>query len=284
MSASATAVATSWRRRTRPSVSKTHHLGAPSSGCGRDTTPTAAHFARAALHAADVLAKASKEKSDPSALAETALYALRTFRVACALEQGRAVSKLRQLAVAAEDTLVRGDASLACELLEPDGPHGPRFVKVLSAIAAQQKGAPGQPLCAHRPPASATPPAPPPGIAAERMRTCVLKPSVASGVEVPVLGFGTGIFYSSDEKVGVAITRAAAELGYRHFDCAEGYHNEALVGASLARSGVPRSQLFLASKLSDVVRPSRTRARTHMRTHAHAHAHATARAPLPAAD
>ena len=42
---------------------------------------------------------------------------------------------------------------------------------------------------------------------------------------------------------------AALELGYRFLDCAEFYGNEAAVGEAIAKSGVPRSELFLASKV-----------------------------------
>ena len=41
----------------------------------------------------------------------------------------------------------------------------------------------------------------------------------------------------------------ALELGYRFLDCAEFYANEKAVGEGIARSGVPRSELFLASKV-----------------------------------
>lgn len=40
----------------------------------------------------------------------------------------------------------------------------------------------------------------------------------------------------------------ALELGYRFLDCAEFYANEKAVGEGIAASGVPREQLFLASK------------------------------------
>ena len=41
----------------------------------------------------------------------------------------------------------------------------------------------------------------------------------------------------------------ALELGYRFLDCAEFYANEKAVGEGIARSGVARSELFLASKV-----------------------------------
>jgi len=39
------------------------------------------------------------------------------------------------------------------------------------------------------------------------------------------------------------------KAGYRFFDCAEFYNNEAMVGQALRECGVPREQLFLASKM-----------------------------------
>ena len=41
----------------------------------------------------------------------------------------------------------------------------------------------------------------------------------------------------------------ALKLGYRFLDCAEFYANEKAVGEGIAKSGVPRDQLFLASKV-----------------------------------
>ena len=37
--------------------------------------------------------------------------------------------------------------------------------------------------------------------------------------------------------------------GYRHLDCAAIYANEAEVGAGIVASGVPRSEIFITSKL-----------------------------------
>lgn len=62
---------------------------------------------------------------------------------------------------------------------------------------------------------------------------------------MPLLGFGTGIFYTDPRE---AIRFAAAELGYRHFDCAQNYGNEEVVGIALRDSGIPRRELFIATK------------------------------------
>eukprot|EP00746_Dinoflagellata_sp_MGD_P132746 gnl/MRDRNA2_/MRDRNA2_66436_c0_seq2.p1 gnl/MRDRNA2_/MRDRNA2_66436_c0~~gnl/MRDRNA2_/MRDRNA2_66436_c0_seq2.p1 ORF type:complete len:458 (-),score=84.41 gnl/MRDRNA2_/MRDRNA2_66436_c0_seq2:44-1417(-) len=74
---------------------------------------------------------------------------------------------------------------------------------------------------------------------------------LGGGQLMPLLGFGTGIFYKGPEDVAEAIRYAATELGYRHFDCAQAYHNEEIVGRGLKASGVPRKELFISTKLSD---------------------------------
>lgn len=43
-----------------------------------------------------------------------------------------------------------------------------------------------------------------------------------------------------------------SQVGYRHFDTASGYGNEAQVGKALRESGVPRGELFLTTKLKCV--------------------------------
>lgn len=74
------------------------------------------------------------------------------------------------------------------------------------------------------------------------------------GSQVPVLGLGT--WELRGEACVAAVERALA-LGYRHLDTAQGYFNEAEVGRGLQRSGVPRDEVFLTTK----VRPRNYRAR-----------------------
>jgi diketogulonate reductase-like aldo/keto reductase len=76
--------------------------------------------------------------------------------------------------------------------------------------------------------------------------------ALANGARIPVVGMGTfgSDKYSADE-VAAAVVEAAA-LGYRHFDCASVYGNEAQVGAALKRvaaSGVRREELWITSKV-----------------------------------
>lgn len=63
---------------------------------------------------------------------------------------------------------------------------------------------------------------------------------------VPILGLGT--WKSQPGEVKAAI-EAAVKVGYRHLDCAAVYGNEAEVGEGIKSCGVPRSELFITSKL-----------------------------------
>ncbi len=66
------------------------------------------------------------------------------------------------------------------------------------------------------------------------------------GSRVPVLGLGT--WRLRGRECVSAVERALA-LGYRHLDTAQGYDNEAEVGEALRRSGVPRDDVFLTTKV-----------------------------------
>ncbi|KAJ7655910.1 NADP-dependent oxidoreductase domain-containing protein [Mycena rosella] len=68
-----------------------------------------------------------------------------------------------------------------------------------------------------------------------------------SGYEIPILGLGT--WQSKPEEVTTAVEYALKETSLRHIDCAFGYGNEKDVGAGIAAAGVPRSELFITSKL-----------------------------------
>ena len=81
---------------------------------------------------------------------------------------------------------------------------------------------------------------------------CVPTRQLNSGAAMPVVGMGTfGSDKYSGEQVAAAVVEAAA-LGYRHFDCASVYGNEAQVGASLRQvmaGGVAREELWVTSKV-----------------------------------
>lgn len=65
-------------------------------------------------------------------------------------------------------------------------------------------------------------------------------------LELPAIGFGT---YKLNGYGGVAAIVGAVEVGYRLLDSAMNYDNEAAVGAAVRRSGVPREELIVTSKL-----------------------------------
>ncbi|MDX6204802.1 MAG: 2,5-diketo-D-gluconate reductase [Frankiales bacterium] len=69
---------------------------------------------------------------------------------------------------------------------------------------------------------------------------------LTGGGAIPLLGFGTWQLSGSSAHDSTA---AALAAGYRHIDTATGYGNEAEVGAALRESGVPRTEVFVTTKL-----------------------------------
>lgn len=70
---------------------------------------------------------------------------------------------------------------------------------------------------------------------------------LAGGTQIPKLGLGT--WFIDDEAVAEAV-RAAVGIGYRHIDTAQAYGNERGVGEGIRTAGVPRDELFVATKLA----------------------------------
>lgn len=68
----------------------------------------------------------------------------------------------------------------------------------------------------------------------------------ANGLNMPALGFGT---WELDGSQLDEVLPEALDIGYRHIDTAQIYKNEADVGRSLAKSGVPRNELFITTKV-----------------------------------
>jgi diketogulonate reductase-like aldo/keto reductase len=68
----------------------------------------------------------------------------------------------------------------------------------------------------------------------------------ANGAAIPALGFGTFRMPGPDV---LRIVPHALKLGFRHIDTAQIYGNEAEVGEAIASSGVPRSDIFLTTKV-----------------------------------
>ncbi|GAB3586490.1 aldo/keto reductase [Hymenobacter daeguensis] len=68
-----------------------------------------------------------------------------------------------------------------------------------------------------------------------------------NGVEMPLLGFG--VYQIADAAECEASVLAAIRAGYRLIDTAAAYGNEEAVGNAIKKSGVPREELFITTKL-----------------------------------
>lgn len=71
--------------------------------------------------------------------------------------------------------------------------------------------------------------------------------TLANGVEIPVIGFGT--WQTPSGQVAEDSVLAALNAGYRHIDTAAAYGNEESVGNAIKKSGVNRHDLFVTTKL-----------------------------------
>jgi diketogulonate reductase-like aldo/keto reductase len=76
--------------------------------------------------------------------------------------------------------------------------------------------------------------------------TVVPDVTLNNGVEMPVLGFG--VFQTPPDETRAAV-EAALAAHYRHIDTAAAYNNERQVGEALRNSGVPRSEVFVETKI-----------------------------------
>ena len=66
------------------------------------------------------------------------------------------------------------------------------------------------------------------------------------GATIPQLGFGV---FKVDPDETERIVTDALEVGYRHIDTAAIYGNEIGVGRAIQKSGIPRDELFITTKL-----------------------------------
>ncbi|MCQ2507762.1 MAG: aldo/keto reductase [Dorea sp.] len=64
-----------------------------------------------------------------------------------------------------------------------------------------------------------------------------------NGIEVPAIGFGTYKMNKEDFTI-----QDAYDAGYRYFDTASFYNNEAIIGNSIKEAGIKREDVMLASK------------------------------------
>ena len=68
-----------------------------------------------------------------------------------------------------------------------------------------------------------------------------------NGVEMPIMGFG--VYQIADPDQCEQCVAQALETGYRLIDTAASYQNEEAVGRALGKSGIPRQDLFVTTKL-----------------------------------
>ena len=66
------------------------------------------------------------------------------------------------------------------------------------------------------------------------------------GNKIPMVGFGT---YKATDGTGYEVVLDAIKAGYRLLDTAKVYENEEDVGRAIKKSGIPREEFFITSKL-----------------------------------
>ncbi len=67
-----------------------------------------------------------------------------------------------------------------------------------------------------------------------------------NGVKMPQLGYGV---YQTPVEDTERCVSEAIKIGYRSIDTAQAYGNEAGVGAAIAKSGLPREEFFITTKI-----------------------------------
>ena len=68
----------------------------------------------------------------------------------------------------------------------------------------------------------------------------------AGGMRMPAIGLGTWQLSGAD---CVRLVQDAVKIGYRHFDTAQSYQNEAEVAEGLRASGLQRNETFITTKI-----------------------------------
>lgn len=70
--------------------------------------------------------------------------------------------------------------------------------------------------------------------------------TLSNGVKMPILGYGV---YQVTKDECERCVSDALKVGYRHIDTAQAYFNEEEVGAAIAKSGIPRDEIFITTKV-----------------------------------
>ena len=84
-------------------------------------------------------------------------------------------------------------------------------------------------------------------IKSNKEKVIMQKVKLNNGIEMPILGFG--VYQIEDQALCEQCVYDAIETGYRSIDTAAAYGNEEAVGRAIKRSGVPREDLFITTKL-----------------------------------
>lgn len=69
---------------------------------------------------------------------------------------------------------------------------------------------------------------------------------LSNGIKMPILGYGV---YQISKAECERCVLDALSVGYRHIDTAQSYFNEEKVGSAIKKSGVPREEIFITSKV-----------------------------------
>ena len=69
---------------------------------------------------------------------------------------------------------------------------------------------------------------------------------LSNGVEMPILGYG--VYQVTPEECERCVSDALS-VGYRMIDTAQAYYNEEGVGRAVKKSGIPRGELFIVTKV-----------------------------------
>lgn len=70
-----------------------------------------------------------------------------------------------------------------------------------------------------------------------------------NGIRMPLLGLGVYDMYNAEAEAAI---HQAIEIGYRLIDTAAMYGNEVEVGNAIRQAGIPRSELFVTTKVNDI--------------------------------
>ncbi|KAF8936469.1 hypothetical protein BGZ47_009483 [Haplosporangium gracile] len=84
-----------------------------------------------------------------------------------------------------------------------------------------------------------------------RVELTGLKSSIklSSGHSIPRLGLG--VYQSEEGQEAENAVLWALQAGYRHIDTATSYDNETSVGNAIRKSGIPRNEIFVTTKLTE---------------------------------